>query len=643
MNGHTWKLLEPVTIGTLVLRNRIVMPPMEARLNGPDGSVTRRMIKYYAERAKGGAGLITIQNTHVDDKVSRSAPSQGGIHNDHMIAGLNELAETIQAYGAAAVLQIGHGGRQCAPGATGRQPVAPSPIPYSGGIMPRELELAEIEEIQDAFAEAARRVKQAGFNGVEIHGAHGYLICEFLSPDANRRTDEYGGKLEARAKFALEIVRRVREEVGNSFTVGYRMSADEYVPGGLTLKETTRFAKMLEEASVNYVHVSAGTYESLPHMVPPMYVESGHLVHLAEGIKKSVNIPVITVGALDVETAEKALQEGKADLAALGRALIADPEIPNKLASARIDDIRPCIRGNEGCLTRFNLGQTMRCEVNPACGREEDFRIVPTPTRKSVMVVGGGIAGMEAARIADLRGHEVTLVEKGEQLGGHLLEASVPKFKQKTKQLLSWATNQLGKSGIKIELNTEVTPQLVREIKPDVLIAAVGSDFLVPPVPGCNGSCVCTAGDILLGRNDLGDRVTLIGAGLVGCETALYIGEELGKQVTIIEMLDEILVGTENLCKQVLTERLHKAGVKIHVAFHLEEIVDEGVICTDREWKRHEQEADTVILATGLGARKKLAEEFKSLAAEVHAIGDCVEARKIYNAFEDAWRIALMI
>ena len=638
-----WKLLEPIRLGQLCLKNRIVMPPMEARLNGPDGSITRRMIRYYAERAKGGAGLIIVQNTHVDGKASRSAASQGGIHHDHMIAGLNELAEAIQSYRTAAVIQIGHGGRQCAPGAAPMPPVAPSAIPYSGGVMPRELTLAEIEEIQDAFAEAARRAKQSGFDGVEIHGAHGYLICEFLSPNSNRRTDKYGGNLENRARFPLEIVRKVREQVGNDFVVGYRLSADEYVPGGLELEETGKFARMIEEAGISYIHVSAGTYDSLPHMVPPMYIERAHLVHLAEGIKKLVNVPVITVGALDVETAEEALREGKADLAALGRALIADPEIPNKLGSDRLDDIRPCIRGNEGCLSRFNLGRTMRCEVNPACGREEDFNITPAVNKKRVMVVGGGIAGMEAARIAQLRGHEVTLFEKTGQLGGHLLEASVPQFKQKTKALLAWANRQLDKERVSIELGTEVTPDLVREIKPDVIILAVGSDYLIPKVKGCNNSCVCTAGDVLLGNSSVGNRVMIIGGGLVGCETALYIADELGKKVTVVEMLDEILPETENLCKIVLTESLQQSGVEVHKGFHLEEIMNGSVIGTNNEGKRRQIETDTVILATGLGAREKTVALFNSLAPEVDTVGDCAKARNIYSAFEDAWRVALAI
>ena len=644
MNIDRWKLLEPIKVGTMWLRNRIVMPAMESRLSRPDGSVTRAMIDYYAERAKGGVGAIIVENTFVDDKESRSSLSSSGLHSDHMIAGKSELAEAIKANGAAALIQISHGGRQCVLGATGRQPVAPSAIPCKTvGVMPRELILAEIEQIQDAFAEAARRVKQAGFDGVEIHGAHGYLICEFLSPYTNKRRDKYGGELENRALFALEIIKKVRDKVGDGFTVGYRMSGDEYVPGGLTLEETSRFAGMLEAAGVDYIHVSAGIYESGHHIVPPLYLEKAHLVHLAEGIKKKVSIPVITVGAHDVETAEKTLREGKADLVAIGRGLITDPELPNKLASGRIDDIRPCIRGNEGCISRFDTGETIRCEVNPACGREGKFKITPAAKRKRIMIIGGGIAGLEAARVAGLRGHEVTLVEKGERLGGHLIEASVPKFKEKTRQLLDWAINQVQKGGVKIRLKTEATPSLIKQAKPEVLIIAVGSDFIIPQVPGCDRAGAITADNVLLGKQAVGDRVVVVGAGLIGCETALYLADELAKKVTIVEMLDEMLVGVQGMCQTALKERLQEAGVEVHLSWQLDEIRDKGIICTDNKQQRHEIEADTAVLAAGLAAKKEVVEKFKGLAPEVYVIGDCVEARKIYHAFEDAWRAALVI
>jgi 2-enoate reductase len=325
----------------------------------------------------------------------------------------------------------------------------------------------------------------------------------------------------------------------------------------------------------------------------------------------------------------------------MGRGLIADPEIPKKLACSRVDEIRPCIRGNEGC-TRVDLSLPIRCEVNPACGREIKFRIIPASKKKRVMVIGGGVAGMEAARIAALRDHEVTIVEKSDRIGGHLIEASAPRFKS-LHYLLSWMEREVGGSNIKVELNTEATPTLVKQKKPDVLIIAVGSDFIVPSVLGLNKPSVVMAKDILLGHQKPGSKVVVIGGGLVGCETALYIAEELEKKVTIIARRDEILIDQEPLSKVVLKERLEESGVEIYTGWDLTEINDDEVVCLDKNWRIHKVTADTVVIAKGLVSRRELVERFKGLTPEIYVIGDCAEARKIYHAFEDAWQVALQI
>jgi len=642
-NMKEWKLLEPIKIGKHTLRNRIVLPPMENRLGEGDGFVNKTLLDYYSARARGGAGTIVVQNTTIDDKYSLSAPCQTRIHTDHMISGLSNLAEVIKANGALAMIQIGHGGPQCDPKANPRQPIAPSAIVCKAtGVLPREATIADIEEVQDAFAKACKRAQLAGFDGVELHGAHGYLMHSFLSPYTNHRTDTYGGKLENRALFALETIRKVRAEVGDEFIVGIRISADEYVPEGLTLRETGPFARMLEDAGINYIHVSAAIYESSVHMCQPHYIEKAHLVHLAEGIKKMVTIPVITVGSHDIYTAERALQEGKADLVAMGRALIADPDLPKKLALGKLDDILPCLRQQEGCLTTADTGQPMRCEVNPACGRENDFKIIPALSKKRVLVVGGGIAGMEAARVSALRGHDVTLMEKTDRLGGHLLAASVPDFKQEVKALLEWAIHQVEKGAVKIELNTEATPELIQKLKPEVLILAIGSNYIQPSMPCSHKANICTASDVLLGKKTIGNRVVVIGGGLIGCEIALYVGEVFNKSVTVVDMLDELFVGLYSSNRKALKARLDKAKVDQHTGWHVDEITATSVLCTDKKWQRHELKADTIILALGLEPAKG-GEEFDNLAPEVYKIGDCVKGRRIYNAFEDAWRVALSI
>jgi 2,4-dienoyl-CoA reductase-like NADH-dependent reductase (Old Yellow Enzyme family)/thioredoxin reductase len=622
------------------------MPAMSSRLCAPDGSVTQKTIDYYAERAKGGAGLLILETHYIDDKAAQSDWIQMGIYSNRLLSGMNQLAEAIHSHGAAVVVQLAHAGRQRQEKASKEQPLAPSAIPLPGGEMPREMTLAEIEGIQEAFAEAAVRAKMAGYDGVEIHGGHGGLPGQFLSPYSNKRQDKYGGSLENRALFSLEVIKRVRDKVGDGYIVGYRMSAEEYVPGGLTLKETSEFAKMLDRAGVDYINVSSGIFApgSAHHIIPALYIPKAHNVHLAEAVRKVVRTLVINAGAHDVYTAEETLEQGKADLVALGRALIADPELPKKLAGDRIDDIRPCIRGNEGCLAGLFLGRPMRCEVNPTCGRESEFKITPAERKKKVMVIGGGIAGLEVARVAALRGHEVTISERSEELGGHLLEATVPEFKEETKELLDWAVRQVKKAAsINVNLNTEATPSLIKELKPDVLMVAIGSDYIIPRVPGCDKVCAVTAGDVLLGKRAVGDKVVVVGAGLVGCETALYIAETLGKTVSIVEMLDEALPDLELLGKMALLERLEKASVEMHLGWCLDEIIDRGAICTDKNRQKHKIEADTVVLATGLGAREEAAEQFKGLAPEVRIVGDCAKARKIYHCFEDAWRTALHI
>ena len=640
--SNKWKLLEPIKVGTISLRNRIVMAPMLTCLAAPDGSVTTEAIEYYSERAKGGVGAIITEFSYVDDEESKVREHQLGVYSDHLIPGIGKLAEAIKNNGARAIFQICHAGRQTSKSVMGRRPVAPSAIPYYGE-MPRELTIAEIEEIQTAFAEAASRAKQGGFDGVEVHGCHGYLISQFVSPYSNKRCDRYGGSLADRALFALETVRKLRAKVGSRFIVGYRMNGDDYVPDGITLEEVSEFAEMLEEAGVDYIHVSGGTGESLQYIVQPMYIEQACYVHLAEVVKKAVKIPVITAGSHTIETAEEALREGKADLVAFGRTLIADPDMPKKLASGLIEDIRPCIRGNEGCTSNVRRDQALRCEVNPAAGREARFKVVPVKSKKRVVVIGGGIAGIEAARLAALRGHEVILIEKGERLGGHLIEASVPEFKNQVKQLLNWSMNQLHKHKITIQLMTEATPKLVSRLHPDALIVAVGSEFIVPNMPGIDKPMVVTPDQVLLGTKPVGKRTVVVGGNLVGCETALYIKEEFRKQVIIIEMLSEILAGVNSDIKKALTNRLEKAGIEVLVGHCLKEIIDLGVACVHNKRQRVNIGADTVVLATGLRARRKLAEKFKGLAPEVRVIGDCIEARKIYNAFEEAWSTGLWI
>jgi 2,4-dienoyl-CoA reductase-like NADH-dependent reductase (Old Yellow Enzyme family)/thioredoxin reductase len=645
MSEKKWKLLEPVKVGTMTLRNRIVVPPMENLFNNADGSVSDDLIAYYERRAKGGAGMIVVQNSHVDHQASRSAVCQLSVASHHMIPGLNRLAEAIQMHGAGAVIQIGHGGRQTSPDSVpDMRPVAPSEVPMEEGAdPPRALTVTEIVEIEDAFATAAGRTQMAGFNGVEMHSAHGYLLCEFISPLTNRRTDQYGGSFENRCRFALNIIRKVRDTVGTDFTVGVRISGDEYVEGGLSREAAAQYAKVLAETGlIDYVHVSSSNYNSFPHMFPTMYYERGHLRHLAAGVKKVVDIPVISVGAYDVPVAEETLRAGDADLISMGRGTLADPDIPKKLAAGEEEDIRPCILGNEGCVTRIFGWLPIGCEVNPELGRERRWEKTEATVKKKVLVAGGGAAGMEAARTAALRGHSVVLYEKSGELGGHLIEASVPKFKSSVRDLLTWCVRQCGKGNIRVELNTEVTRATVNREKPDVLVIAVGSQFCTPEISGPEVSgpdasgCECVTGrDVLLGTADLGDEIVVVGGGIIGCETALYLVEEQGKKVVVIEALDDILAGMEAISREVLMDRLNEAGVMTRTGMKLVEIKDNGVVCSNGS-KSVEIPCDTVVGCTGVYPNEEAIEALKGIVPETYVIGDAADHFKIYHAFHDA-------
>lgn len=632
-----YKLMEPVRIGNTTLKNRIVMAPMETRLSTPIGDTSQEMCDYYATRARGGVGMIVVENTFVDSIASRSSLISSGLNTDHLIAGKYRLAQAIKTNGAVAVLQISHGGLQASGAAVpGQDAVAPSAVASKFvGRMPRALTVEEIVEIEDAFAETARRAKQAGFDGVEIHGAHGYLICSFLSPYTNKRTDEYGGSLENRARFALNIVRKVREAVGDDFIVGFRISGAEYVDGGLTIEDTTQYGKMLEDM-VDYIHVSVGNYETMASwMISPMYRPEAAIVDLASAMKKAVTkCKVITVNALTPETAEQALRNDDADLAAFGRPLIADPELPNKIKADALEDIRPCMRGHEGCISLFFAGCPIRCEVNPEAGHEREYRINKNVEKKNIVVIGGGMAGMEAARVASLYGHNVTLIEKSGELGGHFIEATEPRYKTGARGVLNWACRQIDKSDVKVMLNTEATPELVKNLNPDALIIAVGSEYIKPSIPGIENTI--TADIALRNPASATGKIIVIGGGLVGSETALELALD-GKNVTILEMLPDIVMQDEPLSQIAIKSGLAEAKVNIVTEAKVVEIGKNSVIY-EKGGEKITIPMDTCISALGLQARSDLATSFEDIGAESIVIGDAVAGRKLYDCTHEAWR-----
>jgi len=633
------KLFEPFKIDTMELKNRIVMPPMGTNFSAEDGSVTKRLKNYYVERAKGGVGLIIVEGAYVEPR-GKGSTRQLAVDHDNKIPGLRELATAVQANGVKVALQLFHGGRQSHSSIIGTQPVSASEVPCRlTRETPRALTAPEIEDVVEAFAEAARRAKEAGFDAVEIHGAHGYLINQFLSPLTNRRTDQYGGDVKGRTRFLLEILERVREKMGSGYPVLCRINGDDYIEGGITLEEAKIIAKMLEAGGVNALHISGGIYDSpVPVTTAPMALPRGNMVHLAAGIKEVVNVPVIAVGRInDPELAEEILRQGKADLVSMGRALLADPYLPRKAAAGALDEINRCTACDE-CISKLLFNEDIVCSVNAALGKEEEHRIEKAEVQKRVLVVGGGPAGMEAARVSALRGHEVILYEKSGRLGGQLNLAAVPPHKEEIKNVTAYLEPQIRKLGVKVILGEAVTPSLVEKIKPDMVFIATGA---VPPVPEnleVKGGNIVTANDVLSGVASVGERVVVIGGGMVGAETAEFLAER-GKKVTILEILGRIGVDMVPMVIMLLYRRLKERGVVMLTNAKVREITELGV-GYEKDGKKQIVEADSVVLATGSKLNIGLMKALEGRVPEFYAIGDAEKPGNVLKAIHDGYRMA---
>jgi 2-enoate reductase len=642
-------LFEPGNIGKLVIKNRIVMAPMGTTgMVEPDGRYSQRAIDYFVARAKGGVGLIITGLMAVDFEIEKRAPSPWSIYprvdSPIFIARLNELTDAVHEYGAKISAQFTAGAGRNARKSIAQSgwAIAPSSQPcfWDPSINARELTVEEIETLVKAFGVGAVTVKAAGFDAIELHGHEGYLMDQFMTALWNKRTDKYGGELEGRLTFLLEIIAAIRQAVGEEFPLIYRMAGRHHIEGGRDIDESVLIAKRLEEAGVNCLHIDAGCYEAWDWAHPPIYQEL--TVEDASKIKSSVGIPVIAVGRLDnPKLAEKIVAEGKADFVALGRGLLADPEWPNKFREGRFEDIRPCIGDHDGCMGRIFDGKYLSCTVNPQAGMERELSIQPTPHKKSVLVIGGGPAGMEAARVGALRGHEVTLWEKNGQLGGNLIPASVPEFMSDMRDLISYMSCQIDKVGVRIELETEASPELVINSGADEVIVATGAVPLMPEISGHTDERVATACDLLLGKREASERIAVIGGGYIGCETGLWLAQN-GKKVTIIEAVDELMRDEFLANKQFLLRLLADTGVKMMTRTQLLEITDKGVLVGNSGGKAL-IEAGTVALAIGLKPVNSLIDALKGAHVPVHAIGDCIAPRKLLIAMWEAFRLGLRI
>ncbi|WP_283125073.1 NAD(P)/FAD-dependent oxidoreductase [Angelakisella massiliensis] len=637
-------LFTPGKIGTLTLKNRIMKAPQSSGMSNLDGSVTERLVRYYRKQAAGGAGMIIVEYAYVDDIGAKSAHCHLGISNNEHIPGLSWLADNIREQGAVPAIQIEHCGRQKF---LGTQPMrAPSAIPwpklwnqYGVQAVPKELTIEEIQDIVHAFGDAALRAKTAGFELVEIHGAHGYLLTNFFSPTTNHRTDLYGGSLENRMRIYVEIVRDVRKKVGPDFPVTIRLSGTDYEPDGFPIEETVALAKVLEKEGIDAFHISGGDHHMMIHQVSPMAIELCHNVWAAEAVKKAVKVPVIASGSITLpQYAEEILASGKGDFVGLGRPLWADPEWPMKAQQDRPEDIRPCIRCNEGCLERtfFNY-RSITCALNPVISREGELEILPAAKARKIAVVGGGPAGMEAARVCRLRGHNVTLFEEKE-LGGLLHEASTPEFKADIRPLMAYQICQIQKLGIPV-VQKKVTAEELADY--DAVICATGSRPITPHIPGVELPNAVDALDVLNGVSPVKGATVVIGGGLVGTETALHLAEK-GTPVTLVEMLPEIMHGVAVTDCLAYQERIAKVDMTIYTGTRLLEIRPNEILVEDRK-ETFTIPADTVIMAIGLKAQQGLYQQLCEAGKEAYLVGDAVKPGKIFDAFHTAYRTALKI
>lgn len=634
-------VLSPMKIGKLEIKNRFVVPPMGTNYGTYEGMVTDQLVNYYATRAKGGFGLLFTEVTAVAPN-GKAILNEIGLWDDAQIPGMRRLVDAVHAAGAPIFAQLHHAGRQTAPPYIFNElPVGASHIPCPMLNVPvRELTSEEVWAMVDNYANAAKRAQEAGFDGVEVHGAHGYLVAQFMSPHANKRNDEWGGDFDGRMKFPREIFRKIRQLCGEDYPLSFRFGYDEKVNGGRTLEESCAVARMAEEEGVDVLDISVMTYASLPYMSAAGAMPPGFNEFPTEVIKRTVSIPVIGVGRYNnMYVVEDMLKAGRADFVALGRESLADPEIPNKVAEGRLGEISPCIACTQSCLGYLNAGGKVSCLVNPVTGHEGEYDFSPASQTKKVLVVGAGPAGLMAAMVAAQKGHDVTVCEKGDHFGGQFRLASVPPTKSDIATAIKYYVTMGKKYGVQYCLNTEVTKELVAEGGYDSVILATGSVPVKPPIEGIDGPKVVTAADILDAKAFAGDKVLIIGGGVTGAETADYLGEH-GKKVTVLEMRGEIALDEEPAPKFWLMQRLAQWNVQTVCNATVNKFTEDGVIYNDDQVL---DGFDTIVLAMGVKAHNPLEAELQKLGLPVQVIGDARKPGKANSATEAGLAAALAL
>lgn len=635
-NPYYPNLASPIKINGVTFKNRIFGAPMSNPELDPDCHMRKEDMAFHENRARGGLASVAI-GLGIVDAIGRTHTKEVTLYDVMSLPSLREAASAMHHHNCNAVMELAHGGKyanarshessadQCA--------IGPNDEVNPDGISVRSMTDEDIYRVADCFAEGAKLVKEAGFDMVLIHGGHGWLLGQFMSPNMNHRTDQWGGSLENRMRFPLLVIEKIRQAVGADFPIEFRMSGAEFTPGGYSIEEGIEMAKVLD-GKVDIIHVSAGVHEDPDVFVithPSMFIEHGCNVFLAAEIKKHVKTPVATLGGLnDPDMMEEIIASGKADIIEIARQSICDPYFPEKAFSGNKEDITRCCRCFT-CFYNYLTNRTYSCAFNPVVGNELENKSAFSPTTpKEVIVVGGGPGGMQAAVTAAGRGHAVTLYEKGSRLGGQLLSEEHIPFKQDMFRFVKVLERRLVKAGVTIRLNTELTAEQAAELKADVIITAVGAKPVVPPIPGIDSEKVVSLDALHQSPPALGQKVVILGGGLVGSECAIYL-DGLGKDVTIVEMKDDWAADSYFMHKNAMKISMRGSRIKIQVNTAAKAVTDAGLLCNTPKGEVL-FEADTILLAAGMKADRKTAESFYNAAPRVFEAGDCIKAGRVADA-----------
>lgn len=629
-------LFSPIKLGSMLVKNRLVMPPMSLNFGvDEEGNVTEQHWEYLAARARSGTGMIVVGGGAVHPS-GLDLPRMPPIWADRFIGALRWMTAVIHRYNTKIGMQLLHGGRQ----AYLSDKVAPSPIPALAVVkdVPKELTRSEIKDLVEAYGDAALRCKQAEFDFVEIHAAHGYLITEFLAGNSNVRQDEYGGTFENRTRFLFEIIENIKTKAGAEYPVGVRINGEDYVPGGWTLSDMKRLAPGLEQAGVDWLHISAGIYGSMPLTIPPMYSEHSCFVHLAEEIKKSVGIPVIAVGRIkDPVSADGIIRDGRADMVSMGRAHLADPELAKKAYEGRFDDIRPCIGCCKGCIERALALEEASCVMNPEVGREHLFKKKVVSAAKKILVVGAGPAGLAVARMAALHSHEVIIVEEDGQAGGMARLAAIPPGRAEISEMIMYYLRELSRLNVEIRLNTTLTEGLIAEIKPHVGIITTGS---LPEMPQISGLFdtemdLHIITDILQNDAVPGNRVVVLGGNMAGLQVADFLVNK-EREVFVLHRGEHFAEEMAPNDRAYLMERLKRPGVHLFKNVRFREFLEYSIEFLWRGRAEKLEMITDIVLSEGMRSNRKTSELFKGSEIDVHVIGDAKSPRTLLDALAEA-------